>query len=211
MRELFDAALGKFVANPDLSAISARMVEVGIERLGTSLSGSATAFFEKTEGAIAQRTIQTGPDAGKEQRINLGGSRTYGIELVAGAAPYERLRIDGQMTWMHTRALFEGETVKRNEKPAWLGQLTATYDLPVGVDVMGQLEFLGGAFARTEQNTFIPLPSAAIIDARVSYPFDLSSDGEADDEVFVRVDNLTDDVLLLQLASRDRAAHSSRG
>lgn len=199
MRELFDAALGKFVVNPDLSAISARMVEAGVEGVGTRLSGSATAFLQKTDGTIAQRTIEEGPDAGKEQRINLGGSRTYGLELVAAAQPIERLRLDGQVTWMNTRAVLEGETVKRNEKPSWLGRITATYDLPMGLAAMGQLEYLAGAYARTEQNTFVTLPAATIVDGRLSYRFDPTGQGSTGDEIFLRVNNLTDDVLLLQL------------
>ncbi len=198
MRELFGAALGKFVVNPELQPIAARMAEVGIEREGRRFSGGVTAFLQKTDGTISQRTIQSGPNAGKEQRINLGGSRTYGLEVVAAAAPTDRLAFDGQLTWMNTRAVFEGETTKRNEKPSWLGMLTATYELPMGIEALAQVGYLAGAYARTEQNTFVTLPAATIIDARLSYRFAPAGEMLTGGEVFIRVNNLTDEALLLQ-------------
>lgn len=118
--------------------------------------------------------------------------------MVAAVAATERLSLDGQLTWMHTRAVFEGETTKRNEKPSWLSMLTATYDLPMGFAALAQVEYLSGAYARTEQNTFVTLPAATLLDARLSYTFTPASEMLTGGEVFARVNNLTDEVLLLQ-------------
>jgi iron complex outermembrane receptor protein len=202
-RELFGAALGKFVPNPDLRPVSALLAEAGVEWRGTAFSGEATAFVNRTSDTIDQRTFQSGPNAGKEQRVNLDGTRVYGIETRGAVQPTERLALDGHLTWMHLRGFEDGEATKLDEKPAWLGLLTATYDLPFGFEAMAQSEYLGGVFTRTEQNTFVTLPDALIFDARVSYAFDTRALGVPGSgqqgEVFARVNNVTDELRLLQL------------
>ena len=198
-RELFGAALGKFVPNPNLKPVSALLAEAGAEWQGTAFSGEATAFFNRTHDTIDQRTFQSGPNEGKEQRINLDGTRVYGVEMRGAMQLTDRLTLDGHLTWMRLRGFEDGEARKFDEKPAWLGLLTATYDLPFGFRAMAQSEYLGGVYTRTEQNTFVTLPDALIFDARLSYPFNPRALGLAGGEVFARVNNLTDELRLLQL------------
>jgi iron complex outermembrane receptor protein len=198
-RELFGAALGKFVPNPGLRPVSALKAEAGASWRGAALSAEVTAFFNRTYDTIDKRTLQSGPNEGKEQRVNLEGTRVYGIETRAAARPTDRLALDGHLTWMRPRGFVNGEARPLDEKPAWIGLLTATYDLPFGLRAMAQSEYLGGVYARTEANTFTRLPDALIFDARLSYSFSPAALGLADGEVFARVDNLTDELRLLQL------------
>lgn len=193
MRELYGGALGKFVPNPDLKPITAYMGELGIEWFGSKLSGSVTGFFNRFTNTIDKTTFQQGPNAGKEQRINLDGSRVLGVEVVAAARPTRNLRIDGSITWMQIRGLLNGELRKLDEKPAWLGSITLTYDLPANFELLLQSEYMAGVYTRTEQNTFVTLPNALIFDARLSY--NLFSGGE----LFMRANNITDELRLLQL------------
>jgi iron complex outermembrane receptor protein len=198
-RELFGAALGKFVPNPGLQPVSALLAEAGAAWRGARVSGEATAFVNHTRNTIDKRTFQRGPNEGKEQRVNLtGGTRVYGVETRASAQPTEHLALDGHLTWMHQRGFSGGEPQRLDEKPAWIGLLTGTYDLPCGLRVRGQTEYLGGVYTRTEQNTFVTLPDALVFDARLSYTIAPAALGPAGGEVFARVDNLTDEVRLLQ-------------
>lgn len=199
MRELFGGALGKFVPNPDLRPVTAFIGETGLAWGGSRYSGEVTAFLNRTYDALDQRTIREGPDAGKDQRINLDGSRVYGVEAVGVARPAEGLSLDGHLTWMRPRGFVEGEVQKLGEKPAWLGTVTATYDLPLGFSLMLQSEYMGGAYARTRVNAFDRLPDALVFDARLSYAFMPSESWFASGEVFIRVNNITDELRLLQL------------
>ncbi len=199
MRELYSGALGKFVPNPNLKPVTAYLGELGIEWLGSTVSGSLTPFLTRTYDTIDQMTIQQGPDAGKEQRINLGGTRIWGIEAKAAANPIQSLSIDGSVTYMNIRGFFEGDPRKIEEKPTWLGKLSINYDITERLGALLQTDYTGGIYSRTEQNTFVLLPDALIFDGRLSYQ--LFEQGNMIDggEIFFRVNNFTNDLRILQL------------
>ncbi len=199
MRELYGGALGKFVPNPGLKPVTAYIGEVGIEWFGTKLSGAVTAFLNRIHDTIGKTTFQQGPNAGKEQRINLDGSRVWGVEVVAAAKPTPRLSLDGSITWMQIRGFLNDEPRKLDEKPTWLGQLTLTYNLPSNFQALLQTEYMGGVYTRTEQNSFVLLPNALIFDARLSYQISTLGNTLNEGEIFVRVNNITDELRLLQL------------
>lgn len=198
MRELFGAALGKFVPNPDLSPVSAWIGEAELQYQRPQWSWGATAFLNRVYDTIGKRTFQSGPNEGREQRINLLGARVYGLETRGRWMPAERVTLDGHVTWSRPRSFTEQGTQKLDEKPAWLGMGTMTYDHPVGLSVMGQFTYTGGTYARNQRNEFERLPSSLIADARVSYRLPSLVDIE-EGEVFVRIDNLTDEARFLQL------------
>lgn len=201
MRELFGAALGKFVPNPELQPVTAWIGEVGVEHQGPRFSGSMTAFVNRVQDTIGKRTFQSGPDAGKEQRINLDGSRVAGVETAARWQATGALELDGHLTWMQPRGIEGGDTQPLDEKPDWLGTLRATYDLPFGLSAHGQVRYTAGTETRNEQNAFVTLPDALVLDARLAYALDrvLRGMGVEDAEVYARVDNLTDAARFLQL------------
>lgn len=198
MRELFGGALGKFVPNPDLKPVTAWIGEIGVERTGPRLSGGVTGFLNRVYDTIDQRTFRSGTNAGKEQRINLPGSRVAGVETTLAWRPTDAWTVDGHLSWMQPRGLTDDGTQKLDEKPAWLGSGRVRYVFPFGLSVMGQASYTGGTYARTSQNTFTKLPEAVLVDARVGYSLDAFS-GRWDGELFARVDNVTDDARFLQL------------
>ncbi|MFB6249547.1 MAG: TonB-dependent receptor [Salinibacter sp.] len=198
MRELFGAALGKFVPNPGLSPVTAWIGEVGIEHQSGRSSFGATAFLNRVYGTIDKRTFQRGPNAGKEQRINLAGARIYGVETTGRWRPTDVLTLDGTFTWSRPRSFTDTGTRKLDEKPGLLGTGTVTLTLPGGLSVMGQARYTGNVYARNENNAFISLPSSLILDARLSYSLD-DMMGQRGGEVYLRADNLTDDAKFIGL------------
>ncbi len=198
MRELFGAALGKFVPNPSLSPVTAWIGEVGAEYRAENLTVEGTAFLNRVYDTIDKRTFQTGPNAGKEQRINLPGARIYGLETSARWQSSSLLTLDGSLTWSRPRSLMNTGRRKLDEKPGLLGTGTATLALPGGVSLMGQARYTGNVYARNEQNTFVALPEALILDARISYGLS-GLPRLTDGEVYVRVDNLADEARFVGL------------
>ncbi|PSQ83047.1 MAG: hypothetical protein BRD30_13380, partial [Bacteroidetes bacterium QH_2_63_10] len=200
MRELFGAAIGKFVPNPDLQPVTAWIGEAGVEYRASSFYFSSTAFLNRVFDTIDKRTFQEGPNAGKEQRINLEGARIYGVETTMRWAPTESLMLDGNVTWSHPRGFTEDGTQRLDEKPSWLGTGRISYELPFGLSVMGQGRYTGGVYARNEQNEFVTLPSSPslVLDARLSYALSEITSG-VDGRLYVRGENLTDEVVFIGL------------
>ncbi len=192
MRELYGAALGRFVVNPGLRPESALLAETGVVFSGTRFAGEATVFLNRTYDTISTEDL---PD-GRERRINLRGSRVAGVEVAGEARPIERITARGHLTWMHGRGFREEGTRRLDEKPAWLGTLTLSYDAPGGVSALVQPVYTRGAYA-LEGGEFVELPASLILNARIGY--DLTSARQPfAAELFARADNLTDAVRLAQ-------------
>ena len=199
MRELFGAALGKFVPNPNLSPVTAWIGEVGAEHESATWGVGLTPFYARVNDTIDKRTFQQGPNAGKEQRINLKGARIYGVEATARWTPVEGVLVDGNLTWSRPRSFTEaGDTQKLDEKPAWLGTGTFSYEVGFGLSVMSQARYTGGIYARNEQNQFVSLPSSLILDARLSYDLGRLL-SPVDGDLYLRGENLTDDARFIGL------------
>lgn len=198
MRELFGAALGKFVPNPGLKPVTAWIGEVGLEHRTDSWSVGITPFLNRVYDTIDKRTFQQGPNEGKEQRINLQGARIYGVETTGRWQPTEALVVDGNLTWSRPRSFTETGIQKLDEKPARLGTGRISYELPFGLSVMGQTRYTDGTYARNQQNEFVLLPSAAILDARVSYDLSFVTN-RIGGTVHLRGDNLTDEAKFIGL------------
>lgn len=208
MRELYSGALGKFVPNPDLQPVTAWIGEVGVERRGTRLSGSATLFLNRVLDTIDQRTFTQeiiqdedlpADFLNKEQRINLDGSRVYGVEASARWQIADDLLFDGHAMWTRPRGVEDDDTQPLEEKPEWLGTGRLSYDLPTGLSVMAQGRYVAGTQARNAQNNYVELPASLVVDARVSYAIDRWVPQLGDGELFARIDNITDEARLLQL------------
>ena len=207
MRELFGAALDKFVPNPGLTPVSAWIAEAGLEHQSESWSVGMTGFYNRVYDTIGKLTftqeIIDNRDLPqdylkKEQRINLQGARIYGLETTARWRATEALLLDGTVSWSRPRGFTEDGTQKLDEKPAWLGTGTAVYETDVGVSIMAQGRYIGGVFARNENNRFVQLPSSLVMDARVSYDLTPVMGGTTS-FLYVRANNLTDDARFVGL------------
>lgn len=195
MRELFGEALNRFLVNPDLRPESAWLAEVGLERQGAAFSGELTAFLNRTFDTIDRRNVVVDGDR-KRQRINLDGSRVFGVEVAGVAKPVRGLRLDGHLTWMRPRTLNDGDTAFFGERPEWIGTLTTSYRFRHGFSVQGQAVYTGTAYSLAEDNTFVELPTSTVFNMRLGYYFSVA---RALPEVFVRVDNVADERVLTQL------------
>jgi iron complex outermembrane receptor protein len=207
MRELFGAALEKFVPNPGLTPVTAWIGEVGLEHQSDAWSVGATGFYNRVYNTIGKETFtpEIIDDRGlpqrylrKEQRINLAGARIYGVETTGRWQATEALLLDGTVSWSRPRGFTETGTQKLDEKPAWLGTGTAVYETGLGLSLMAQGRYIGRVFARNENNRFVQLPSSVVLDARVSYDLTPMLGGTAS-SLYVRASNVTDDARFVGL------------
>ncbi len=197
MRELFGVALNRFLLNPDLKPESSFVTEMGLVLQSAQVSGEVIGFYQRTHVTIDQQRVEVDGQS-LRQRLNLEGSRVYGVELVGRSRIVPSLLVDGHLTLMKPRGLDNGETVFLTEKPAVLGSLGLTHTHPSGISVYGQATYTGRAYGRNEANELVPLVRSVVIDAKVSYLFSAGKQGLFT-EVFLRADNLFDAQTLPQL------------
>ena len=193
LRELFGEALDRFLVNPDLRPEASLLAEAGFRHEGERLSGEVTAFLNRTDDTIDQRRLEDG----RRQRINLGGSRIYGVEIAGAVRPLRRVRLDAHLTLMRVRGLgAAGETTRLSEKPEAIGRLAVTYNPGLGPNATTEAVYSGVAFSPDGLASFARLDPAFVLNVRVGYRLAVR---DVSVELFARVDNLTDAVVLPQL------------
>lgn len=196
-RELFGEALGRFLVNPDLKPESTYLFEFGIGWSSRATAFEVIPFYNRTHDTIDRRNVDVDGET-LRQRVNLDGSRVYGIELVGAASPHRHVDISGSATWTNSRSISEdGSLEKLVEKPEWIVNLSVQLK---GIDNFRLLvhpAFTGTAYSLDEDNTFVELPTALVLNSRLSYLIHMSSI-QAGTELFFRVDNITDELVLPQ-------------
>lgn len=200
LRELFGEALGRFKLNPALKPESSLLAEAGVGLRGTSASGEVVVFAQRTTDTIDQRNV-TEDGVVLRQRINLEGSRVWGVEVLGAVRPARGVKLDGHLTFSRVRA-FETETGGYtgyvSEKPVVLALGSAQYRFPRALTGTAEVVYTGKAFSLGEDDAFVALDPATVLNLRLAYRW-LSPSARLAVETFVRLNNLTDAVVTPQL------------
>ena len=197
MRELFGVALNRFLLNPDLKPESSFVTEAALITNGGMLSGEIIGFYQRTFDTIDQERV-TVDDVSLRRRINLDGSRVFGVELVGSARPIQTLTLNGHLTVMKPRGIEGDDTVLLTEKPAVLGSLGVVHTRRSGLSLSAEGTYTGRAYGRNDDNELVPLVKSLVLDLKIAHLFSLRS-GQVYNEVFVRADNVFDTETLPQL------------
>lgn len=208
MRELFGEALGRFLVNPDLEPESSLLTEAAIEFERGETTAEAIAFFNRTYNTIGQEMVLLpGETSARRQRVNLEGSHVFGLEATVTSRVIQSLLFSCSLTGMRARELSPSGTQPLVEKPSWIGRCNVDYRLGVGISVVFESSYSGQAYGLGEENNLIPLPNSLVMNSRVAW---LILYGGYSAELFARVNNLTDEVVLPQLGlpGPGRALHA---
>ena len=199
MRELFGEALNRFLLNPNLDTESSVLTEIAVGVNGKNVSGELIPFGTFTSGTIDQEAVLlAGETRPSRQRINLEGSRVLGVEIVGTVAVTEEITLDGHLTLMdiHVEQAASDDPDKLSEKPEAMGRLALTYSGEQGTGFTVEGVYTGRAYSLNDNDQFQPLETSLTFNVRVSQRIDLSARSV---ELFVRADNVTDEVVLPQL------------
>lgn len=200
MRELFGEALNRFQVNPDLDTESSILTEIAVGFENEWFGGEIIPFGTFTSGTIdRENVLLPGEPQPRRRRINLPGSRVLGVELVGTLLVTDHLTLDGHLTLMdiHVEQNTPDDPDKLSERPGALGQLAARYTSPQGTGVTIEGVYTGRSYSLNEDDQFIPLDRSLALNLRASQTFNLTPRRTL--EVFVRADNVTDEVVLPQL------------
>ena len=134
----------------------------------------------------------------RRQRVNLESSRVLGVEIVGTASVTEEITVDGHLTLMnvHVDQAAPDDPDRLSEKPEALGRLALTYSGERGTGLTVEGVYTGRAYSLNDDGQFVPLKTSLTINVRVSQRIDLAPRSV---ELFVRTDNVTNQVVLPQL------------
>ena len=201
MRELFGAAIDRFIINPDLRPERAVLAEIGATWRGIDgLHLSVVPFASLVSGTLDQRNVTVDGDTFR-QRVNLPGSRVYGVEASATAHLGAHLTLAGHVTATRVRRQPDQPDgpVRIAEKPNIRARLDLAYQDPDGLGATLSLDHTGRAFSFTDNSRFVPLAVSTVLDLELSYNLARLWSPEGQIRAFLRVDNVTDTVIEPQL------------
>ncbi len=190
-RELFGEAVGRFLLNPDLGPEIPIQVEAAVQYRADRVRFTVTPFATFTDGTIDQETVII-DGVRRRQRINLEGSRAYGVDLEGLADLTERFTLSGHLSLLNLRRRGTADGLDGRfiaERPSLLALIAADYRHPSGARV--RLEGLrrGRAYSLGDDG-FVALPRSTEINLELAFAPPLPSG--LDMEVFLRADNLAD-------------------
>ena len=196
-RELFGTALGRFLVDSGLRPESAWSADLGAVRSFEDAELETTVFYRRTFDTIDQENVVV--DGGRfRRRINLDGSSALGIEVAGRLEPREGLEVEGHATVMRGRVIGVTGRTKPVEKPEILATAIATWRFGRGIAASVQGTWTGRAWGLGLENELVALPDAIVLDTRMAWRRLVGSSGVFA-EVFVRVDNVFDELTMAQL------------
>ena len=202
LRELFGEAIGRFVINPDLMPETSWLFEMAAGYRTGSGSFDIIPFWVETSQTLDQtRVLVDGRSMRK--RVNLPGSRTYGIEARMQWQANDALSFSADATWSKSRARTESVaiSVRRlylSDRPNWLAQVAAKYQVGVRTTFGLSVVHRGAAKSEGDAGLFLDLSAATLANIVLSHKIKLAQNG-FDMELFARLDNLTDTFVEPQL------------
>jgi outer membrane receptor protein involved in Fe transport len=188
-RELYGAALGRFLLNPDLKPERSMLTDLSITHFPSDkLSLDVAVWLNDSADTLSQRVVEV-DGVSRRQRYNTNGTFTYGLEAAATWFVREDFRIE-----MST-ALQRGEVGLDDDggRPVLL-QRPETYDR---VDLRAELQYTGSAYDMADDGTVVTLPDSKVLNLRGFLR--VARWWGRDVQLTASVDNATDALVLPQL------------
>lgn len=204
MRELFGTALNRFLPNPDLKPERNFTVDLDITYESGAFGFTATPFYRNTKGTIDQRTVTVAGEP-LRQRINLRGSRIYGLDVTADWRTATGLHILAQLTALDIkrRRDMPADPRRLSEKPKVVARFAADYQRGP-VQITAEVLHRGRAFSLDDTDAFVALNVSTTLNLALRFDLAAALGGQADRvELYLRADNLTDAVIEPQLGLPD--------
>ncbi len=198
MREQFDEALKKFIANPDLKPETGLLNDLSFIMALDGFSFKAGCFYNLYDDLI-EKISAKGDTLKRKTRVNYSKATISGINANFSLTAIEDLLVEGWGTFMFMDAEnSKGEDVKLVQKPEIVVGLLAAYSSEFGLKPQLELVFTGQQYDADPENSgeFLTLDAAAELNFRLGYSFEISDFALA--EVFVRMNNITDTYRLSQ-------------
>jgi iron complex outermembrane receptor protein len=198
-RELYGEALGRFLPNPGLDPETAVLADLELAWQAAGKRLTFNPFYQDNQDTLAQRQLVV---AGRtlRQRINLPGSRAYGVDLSAALPLRPDLRLEFGGAWLRTAVTptaalpFRGLPQRPQHELFVAGDWTPWR----GLGLRAEARRIGDAFDIGPDGQPVALRAATEFNLRASLPLSARGPGRPV-ELIAAVDNLTHAVIEPQL------------
>lgn len=191
-RELYGAALGRFLVNPDLKPETSIYGEGEISYATSRLAASLIGFAEKASDTIDQEKVDVSGSR-LRRRINLDGVDIAGLSgrVAADLTAFITVSAGGTIQRISVR----GEDDDRiAERPEALARARIAWRSPRGLGALIEADHRGEAYSIGADGDLVALEASTRLNLEVSY----RKPGERSFEVFARLENATDAALFPQ-------------
>ncbi len=200
MREQYDGALGSFKTNPDLKPESGLLNELALIIANNKISGKFGLFYNSYTNLIERIRLSAAQDSLKRRmRVNYSDATISGVDLNFNYQPINRMNLFAYYTYMNIQANQGDIEIKHLiQKPEMLAGISAYYNFAFGIKPQFEIEYTGTFYDSDPENDgeFLEIEPTTLFNLRLSYSFAISN---IFTEVFVRVNNITDEYKLSQL------------
>jgi iron complex outermembrane recepter protein len=199
MRETFSSALGKFQANPELGPEVQNLIEAGFSMQGDKTEAWLGLFASFLEGGIEKIPYVDGP--AKYIRVNRDEVRVMGLEFMLGWRPRPGLHLGLQHSHYRARVREDGapETAAEDH-PDFLSRISLAWTRPKGLRLRLESALTGPRYSSHPDEALLRLPAEGSASLRIGRIFRLERWAPGSDlEMYLRVDNLFDTILLSQI------------
>ena len=198
-RELFGAALGRFLLNPDLQPERSLLADVGVQyQASNALSLEFTLWANRSDDTLSQRVV-TVDNVNRRQRFNLSGLSGYGVEAAATWALTDQLSGNFSLGLQDHRISPDESHVRRRllHRPGQQLNLALDWQATQRLEVRAELAYVGRAYDLAYDGADTLLPASASLGLKGV--LNAGRIGSRDLFLTAAVDNLTDALVLPQL------------
>lgn len=198
MREQYDGALGSFKVNPDLRPETGLLNELGFVYAGDVFNINIAGFYNLYNDLIERIRLSEEQDPQKRRmRVNYAEAEVSGVDISFDYYGINNLKIEGFLTYMNTSAEQNGEEIEHLvQKPDILSGLMSNYRFGFGLKPQIEVEYTGKMYDSDPDKGFVEIEPSLIFNFRLGY--DLYISDFVFTEIFLRVNNLTDEYKLSQ-------------
>lgn len=198
-RELYGAALGRFLLNPDLKPERSLLTDVNLKIFpGDDLSLDFAVWANESDDTLSQRNVVV-DGVNKRQRYNTNGSFTYGVEAAATLYLTDSFRTEFSAAFQDGEVERDenGERPELLQRPDAQVRLALDWQANTRLDLRAELMHTGKAYDLDDDGTLVELPESTTVNLRGFFQVTEWRGREID--VTASFDNLTDELVLPQL------------
>jgi iron complex outermembrane recepter protein len=191
LRQAYANPPKKFVSNPDLTAETGILTELGLKYQAGKLNLQPVLFYNSFENLLAKKRVADDP-LKRSIRINLATASILGAELGFDYNPVNNIKIFGSLTYMKSEGKEspESKVGKLEYVPEFLGYMNVRYSFADFASTQIEVDYLGKQYGLNLAGAFQEIDPSVFINVRLGWMFHIKSTAIV--EVFVRCNNLVD-------------------
>ncbi len=191
LRQAYANPPKKFVSNPDLTAETGILTEIGLKYQTGNLNLQPVLFYNSFENLLAKKRVAGDPDK-RSIRINLATASIVGAELGYEYEPANNIKIFGSVTYMKSEGKESPTSVvgKLEYVPEILGYLNFRYSFSSFASTQLEVDYLGKQYGIDMEGAFQQIDPSIFLNLRLGWMINIKN--AAVMEVFVRFNNILD-------------------